>query len=221
LNHRVLFLLVLLGLSVATASAQSNVPRFNFEVGGGLGIGKGLVGRVVGGSYQGEAGAGLNFSRTFGFNGEYLYYGLPIKESVIKQQFGWGNSAGGSVQAASLNGIVTPLHGHLGVYGIFGVGFYVRNVSTTRNLLLKGAACQPAWKWWDLTCTLGPNPALTSDQTISSNTKDAGGFNFGGGVTFGLHHLHHARLFVEGRYHRAYHSDVQTTFIPATVGLRW
>ena len=221
MNHRVLFLLVLLGLSVATASAQSNAPRFNFEVGGGFGIGKGIVGQVVGASYQGEAGAGLNFSRMFGFNAEYLYYGLPIKDSVRLQQFS-GHSASGSVQAASLNGIVTPLHGHLGVYGIFGVGFYVRSVSTTSNLLLKGSPCQPAWRWWDLTCTLGPGvPVLTSDQTISSNTKDAGGFNYGGGVTFRLNHIHHARLFVEGRYHRAYHSDVQTTFIPATVGLRW
>lgn len=220
MNHRVLFRLVLLGLSVATASAQPNVPRFNFEVGGGLGIGKGLVGQVVGASYQGEAGAGLNFSRTFGFNAEYLYYGLPMKDSVIQQQFS-GHSAGGSVQAASLNGIVTPLHGRLGVYAIFGVGFYARSVSTRRNLLLAGSPCQPAWRWWDLTCTLGPNPALSSDQTISSNTKDAGGFNYGGGVTFRLNHFHHARLFVEGRYHRAYHSDVQTTFIPATVGLRW
>jgi hypothetical protein len=230
LNHRVLSLLVFLGLIIATVSAQetpapeapvsSNFRRLNFNVGGGLGIGKADVGRFVGASYNGVAGAGMNFSRLFGFNAEYMYYGLPFKDSVRQQQFG-GHEASGSVQSASLNGIVTPLHGHLGVYGIFGVGFYVRNVSTTRNLLFAGAPCQPAWRWWDLSCTTGINPVLTHDQTISSNTKDAGGFNLGGGFTYRLNYLHHTRLYVEARYHRAYHSDGQTTFMPITVGLRW
>lgn len=231
MNHRVLSLLVVLGLTIATAPAQetpapeapvvSNFRRLNFNVGGGLGIGKADVGRFVGASYNGVAGAGLNFSRMFGFNAEYMYYGLPFKDSVRQQQFA-GHPTSGTIQAASLNGIVTPLHGHLGAYGIFGVGFYVRNVSTTKTLLPTGALCQPAWRWWDLSCTTGiGQPVLTHDQTISSNTKDAGGFNVGGGFTYSLKYLHHSKLYVEARYHRTYHSDGQTTFIPVTVGLRW
>ncbi len=234
MNHRVLSLLVFLAFTLLTVSAQETPApappeapvapgfrRLNFNVGGGLGIGKGDVGRFVGASYNGVAGAGMNFSRMFGFNAEYMYYGLPFKDSVRQQQFG-GQPTSGSVQSASLNGIVTPLHGHLGVYGIFGVGFYVRNVSTTKTLLFAGAPCQPAWRWWDLTCTTGAGqPVLASDQTISSNTKDAGGFNVGGGFTYRLKYMHHAKIYVEGRYHRAYTSDGQTTFIPVTVGLRW
>lgn len=230
MNHRVLALLVFLGFTLLAASAQettepappvsSNFRRLNFNVGGGLGIGKADVGRFVGASYNGVAGAGMNFNRVFGFNAEYMYYGLPFKDSVRQQQFA-GQPASGSIQSASLNGIVTPLHGHFGAYGIFGVGFYVRNVSTTKTLLLTGANCQPAWRWWDLSCTAGAHPLLTHDQTISSNTKDAGGFNIGGGFTYRLNYLHHARIYVEGRYHRAYTSDGETTFIPVTVGLRW
>jgi outer membrane protein with beta-barrel domain len=231
LNHRVLSLLVFLGFTLLTATAQetpvpeapvtSNFRRFNFNLGGGLGIGKADVGRFVGASYNGVAGAGMNFSRLFGFNAEYMYYGLPFKDSVRQQQFA-GHEAGGSIQSASLNAIVTPLHGHLGVYGIFGVGFYVRNVSTTKTLLPEGALWQPAWRWWDLThTTSGGQPVLPFAQTISSNTKDAGGFNVGGGFTYRVKYLHHTRVYVEARYHRAYHSDGQTTFIPVTVGLRW
>jgi hypothetical protein len=224
LSHRLLSLLVSLGLALSTASAQDtqpSFPRFNFNVGGGLGIGKADVGRFVGTSYNGVAGAGMNFSRMFGINAEYMYYGLPFKDSVRQGQFG-GHPVSGSVQAASLNGIVTPLHGRLGVYGIFGVGFYVRNVSTTKTVLPAGTLWQPAWRWWDLTHTTGiGQEVLPYDQTISSNTKDAGGFNAGGGFTFRLKHLHHAKLYVEARYHRAYHSDGQTTFIPVTIGLRW
>ncbi len=227
MSHRVLSLLVVLGLTLATAFAQETAPpssnfrRFNFDVGGGLGIGKADVGRLVGSSYNGVAGGGINFSRMFGVNAEYMYYGLPFKDSVRLQQFG-GHPTTGNVQAALLNGIVNaPLSGHWGAYGIFGVGFYARNVSTTGNTLPAGSLWQPAWRWWDLVHTINPPYELPYTQTISSNTKDAGGFNVGGGFTYRLNHFHRAKLYVEARYHRAYHSDGQTTFIPVTIGLRW
>ena len=63
--------------------------------------------------------------------------------------------------------------------------------------------------------------AYTAWQTMSSNSKDAGGFNFGGGVTYRLNHLHNSKLYIEGRYHRAYQSDGKTIVFPITVGLRW
>lgn len=232
MNHRVLSLLIVLGLTIAAASAQdtaapetplpSNFRRLNFNVGGGLGIGKGDVGRFVGASYNGVAGVGMNFSRMFGFNAEYMYYGLPFKDSVRQQQFG-GHAASGSVQSASLNGIVNaPLSGHWGAYGIFGVGFYVRNVSTNLGTLPTATLCQSAWRWWDDVCTTGSGqPRFPYPETLSSNTKDAGGFNIGGGFTYRLNHLHRAKLYVEARYHRAYHSDGQTTFMPVTIGIRW
>ena len=58
-------------------------------------------------------------------------------------------------------------------------------------------------------------------QTLSSRTLDAVGFNFGGGITRRLPFAHHAKLYAEGRYHRAYHSDVKTIVFPVTIGLRW
>jgi hypothetical protein len=58
-------------------------------------------------------------------------------------------------------------------------------------------------------------------QTISSFSKDAGGFNYGGGITYRLNHLHHSKLYIEYRYHRAYQSDGQTIVSPITVELRW
>ncbi len=169
MSHRVLCFVAVLVFSIATASAQSNFKRFNFDVGGGLGIGRGDVGKFVGGSYFGIAGGGLNLNRMFGFNAEYMYYDLPLKPSVIQQ-------------------------------------------------LTSGTVCQPAWIWWDVACV---NGFVSPAQTLSSAGKDAGGFNFGGGVTYRLNHLHRAKVYVEARYHRAYHSDVQTTFIPVAVGLRW
>jgi len=218
LSHRVLGCVLFLGFSIATASAQSSFKRYNFDAGGGLGIGKGDVGAFVGGSYFGEVGGGLNFSRRFGFNAEYMYYDLPLKPSVSQEQGIPG--ASGHLHTVTLNGIVNaPLHGRYGAYGIFGIGFYQRSVSARSETLPSGTPCESAFIWWGIQCMNGA--VFPVDQTLSSFSKYAGGFNYGGGVTYRLNRWHGAKLYVEGRYHRAYQSDVQTTFIPIAVGLRW
>ena len=218
MRNRILFLLVFCGL-IASASAQSNFNRFNFTAGGGPGIGRGDVASFVGNSSQVVVGGGVNFSRMFGVDAEYMYYDLGFRPSV-KQGQGLANQSG-HMQSVSLDGIVNvPRHlGKLGAYGIFGIGFYDRSVSVPRRLLQADTPCQPAWTWWDLDC--GLNNVITTPQWMSSNTKVAGGFNYGGGVTYRLKSLHDAKFYVEWRYHRAYQSDVKTIVMPVTVGLRW
>ncbi len=218
MRNRIVFLLAL-GNLIASASAQSNFNRFNFTAGGGLGIGRGEVASFVGNSYHGVVGGGVNFSRMFGVDAEYMYYNLGIRPSVINRQS--LNDASGHLQSVSLNGIVNaPLRSKFGAYGIFGIGFYRRSVSANRELLPFGTTCQPAWaRWWGIDCVNGSITA-PQGQTLSSFSKDAGGLNFGGGITYRLKYAH-PKLFIEGRYHRAYHSDGQTTMLPITVGLRW
>jgi len=206
---------------MASASAQSNFNRFNFTAGGGEGIGRDDVASYVGNSFQGVAGAGINFNRMFGMDAEYMYYNLNFRPSVELSQALSNQS--GNMQSISLDGIVTvPRHlGKLGAYGIFGLGFYRRTVSVPRNFLQAGANYQPAWRWWDLTWANNIPGGELNAQYMSSNTKDAGGFNYGGGVTYRLNHLHNSKLYVEWRYHRAYQSDGKTIVMPVTVGLRW
>jgi len=204
---------------IASVSAQSNFNRFNFTAGGGLGIGRNEVASYVGNSFQATLGGGMNFSRMFGADAEYMYYDLSFRPGVKRAQ-GLANQSG-RMQSISLDGIVNPPF-HFGkwhAYGIFGIGFYDRNVSVPRRVLQADTPCQPAWQWWDLDC--GLNNSITTPQTMSSNTKVAGGFNYGGGVTYRLNALHNAKFYAEWRYHRAYHSDVQTIIMPITLGLRW
>jgi Outer membrane protein beta-barrel domain len=213
------------GLVVASAWAQSDeqpkFPRYNFNVGGGLGIGQGVVANFVGNSFQATGGAGMNFNRIFGFSGEYMYYNLNLRPYVRNSQ----NlpNATGSMSSASLNGLVrSPYHlGRFGTYGIFGVGFF-RRTETTHQFLQVGTICQPAYVWWDVYCTGNPlsvqNPA---GVTLSSFSKIAGGYNYGGGITYNLNRWHRAKVYAEWRHQKAYHSDVQTVVWPVTVGLRW
>lgn len=219
MTNRILLLLVLCGL-FASASAQSNFSRYNFTAGGGLGIGRGEVASFVGNSGQVVAGGGVNFSRLFGVDAEYMYYNLPIRPSVAN---GPANLHGtsGHLQSISLDGIVNvPYHaGKLGAYGIFGIGFYRRSVSANTQLLDINNVCQDIYaRWYGINCL---NGFPRTRQTLSSYSKDAGGFNFGGGATYRLNYLDHAKVFIEFRYHRAYHSDGQTIVMPITVGLRW
>ena len=219
MRNWILFLLAFCGL-IASASAQSNFNRFNFTAGGGPGIGRGDVARFVGNSLNGVAGGGINFNRMFGVDAEYMYYNLDFRPSVMNGPASLPNQSG-RMQSISLDGIVTvPRHfGKLGAYGIFGIGFYRRSVSVPSRTLGPGTIDQSAWRWWDL--KHNADGSLVLPQTMSSNTKDAGGFNYGGGVTYRLNHLHNSKLYIELRYHRAYHSDGQTIVFPVTVGLRW
>jgi len=222
LRNLTLWLLAFCGLSIASAVAQSDgqrtFPRFNFNLGAGLGIGRGAVGSFVGNSYFGVAGAGMNFSRMFGFDAEYMYYDLPIRQSVADSQ-NLGDTSG-SLNAISLNGIVRPpFHlGRLGAYGIFGVGFYRRSVTSSTGAIPVLSTCQPSWVWWDIVCV---NGQTQTEQRLGSFSKDAGGYNYGGGITYRLNHFHSAKWFAEFRYHKAYHSDIRTIVWPVRVGLRW
>ena len=161
----------------------------------------------------------MNFTRMFGADAEYMYYDLGFRPSVKLNQYLANQS--GHMQSISLDGIVNvPRHlGKLGAYGIFGIGFYDRTVSVPRNSLTANTRYESAWKWWDIDRDIFGN--IITPQTMSSNSKVAGGFNYGGGITYRLNHLHNSKLYVEWRYHRAYQSDGQTIVMPITVGLRW
>lgn len=219
MRNRILFVVVFCGL-IASASAQSSFNRYNFTAGGGLGIGRGDVSAFVGISPFGVVGGGKNFSRWFGVDAEYMYYDLDLKPSVMNNQ-GLAD-ASGHLHAISLDGIATaPFHlGKWGAYGIFGVGFYRRSVSLAHSTTTQGFfLCDPAWIWWDIKCRLGvPDPPK---QALGSNSKDAGGYNYGGGITRRLDRFHNAKFFIEYRYHKAYQSDVQTIVMPITAGVRW
>ncbi len=230
LSNRILVLLALCGIAAsASAQDQSNFSRYNFTVGGGLGLGRDDVASYVGNSPQVTFGAGMNFTRLFGADAEYMYYDLGFRPSVILDQFLPGQS--GHMQSFSLDGIVNvPRHiGKFAAYGIFGIGFYDRSVKLAHSQFLPfGQPCQPAWRWFDLPCIFNPTvggyviegPGQTGVY-MSSNSRVAGGFNYGGGITYRLNHLDKAKLFIELRYHRAYQADGQTIVMPITVGLRW
>ena len=228
MRNRIGVLLLMMAFFATAAWAQfenkPSFPRFNFDVGGGFGIGRGAVGSYAGNSFFGVGGGGMNFSRMFGVNTEYMYYDLTVRPSVALNQD--LQTTSGALHAVSLNGIVRPpvQLGRYSAYGIFGVGFYDRReTSSTGSVGLENPQlCYPSWIWWDIQCRVTPTGIYTAfPQSLGELTKVAGGYNFGGGITYDLNRWHKAKVFGEFRYHKAYQSDVQTVVIPISVGLRW
>ena len=190
--------------------------RFNFNLGGGLGGGLGDIGKFTDKSYQGGAGGGVNFSRLFGVDAEYMYYNLAFTNNVTHDQGLPG--ASGRVQSFTLNAIFTiPTHAKWGAYAIAGPGIYRRSVSARSQVLVPGTICQPSWALWGVTC---PNGVITENQNLSGRTVSAAGYNFGGGLTYRVP-FHHAKVYVEGRYHHANTDDLRTSVFPVSFGLRW
>jgi opacity protein-like surface antigen len=213
-----LLLFASFGLSTA-AFAQKDFHRFNFTAGGGWGFNHGTIADFTDGSYNAVVGGGMNFGRHLGFDAEYMYYNLAFQDKLKTQQ--GLPDAHGRVQSVTLNGLLSfPLQGRLGVYAIAGGGWYQRHVSARSETLLVGTVCQPAWVLWSITCSTTTPPIILAQQTLSSRTVNAGGFNAGGGFTYQLKHPA-LKVFVEGRYHHANHSDVHTTMFPLTVGVKW
>jgi opacity protein-like surface antigen len=217
LSQRILFLLVFCGLGITASSAQ-NFNRFNFNVGGGYGVARGDVGKFTDPSYHGVAGGGVNFGRRLGLKAEYMYFNLSFKDSVKNGQSLF--DATGHLQSATLNVFFNvPFQGKLGVYAIGGGGWYQRHVDARSQTLVLGTVCLPAWRLWGIVCTSGSPSVVDPTQTLSSNTVSAGGYNYGGGITYRIRK--HVRVYVEGRYHHANTGDGRTSVFPVTVGLRW
>ncbi len=223
MRKRILFLLALGGLGIAAASAQTldarGFRRFNFNVGGGFGGALGDVGKFTGASYNGVAGAGINFSSSFGVKAEYMYDNLKFDDGVKSGQS--LPDATGHLQSATLNLVYSHAFegSKWGSYAIGGAGWYQRNVDARSQFLPAGTLCQPAWKLWNIACTTGLPSLVSPAQTLSSNSVSAGGYNFGGGFTYRL--TRKTKVYFEGRYHHAYTSDFHTNVFPVTAGFRW
>jgi opacity protein-like surface antigen len=219
LSKRIFLLLSFCALAITAASAQKKLPLFTFNAGGGPGINRGAINSYTNSSYHGVVGGGVNFSRLFSLNAEYMYYNLPFQSALTHAPQGVPGATA-NVQAATLNLIVNaPLHSRWGVYGIAGFGGYRRAVSADKTLLLNGTACQNVYVFWNVLCTTSSPIEVKGDQTISSRITSVGGYNYGGGVSYRVGHR--LKIYGEARYHRTNNRDIRTQVFPITFGIRW
>jgi hypothetical protein len=188
---------------------------FNFNIGGGPGFPLGRTSDFARTSYNFVVGAGPNLVPHVKLDAEFMFQGLPIHDNII-HHLGFSDVKGRFYSLTSNLIVGTSIGGHKNAYLIGGGGWYRRTVEAKNTVLSVGEVCEPWW-WWDAQCVHG---ITTSELTVGSRTSSAGGFNFGGGLTFQLGESS-ASFYAEVRYHRAFTSNVETSVLPLTFGLRW
>ena len=211
---RILLVAVWTAVLLACASGQDHPYIFN--IGGGPGFPVSDISDFsnVGGNFV--AGAGANLLPRFGFDGEFMWHGLPPKDSIVALT----GAPNGSARMYSLTGnllVHSSGENKLGFYEIGGVGWYHRSWELTAPTVTIGTACLPSYVWWGVVCTSG---LVSSNTALRSGSTDGFGYNAGAGITFRVGDTY-AKFYAELRYHHAFHKGIDTQVLPLTFGIRY
>jgi hypothetical protein len=196
--------------------AQEEAPKYNFNIGGGVGFPQGDTGTFTNTGGNFVVGGGANLGPVLGFNGEFMWHDLPPKSSVVAAT----GAPDGSARLYSFTGnmlVHSQEAHHAGFYGIGGIGWYRRSWELTRPTVSIGTVCLPSYVWWGAVCS---NGLVSSSAVLNSGSSDGFGWNIGGGLTYRVGESH-AKIYAEARYHYAYHHGINTQVLPLTFGLRW
>jgi opacity protein-like surface antigen len=199
-------------LAAGVMSAQ-DLSRWNANVGAGPSFGMGDVSDRVNTGFNFTAGGGFNFSRQFGIEADYLFNDFGLSDKALNA----ANAPGGyaHVWGFSANPVfrIAPEGKKLGAYFLGGYGVFTRTVNLTRPGAVPAVICDP----WTFFCYSG---AVYADVIYRSNSTTKGGWDVGGGVTYRLGEGR-TNFFAEVRYYDVLTTNVRSTFLPITFGLRW
>jgi len=206
--------IILFALFLGSITQAQDFPRWNFNIGGGVGFPLSTTSDFVGNGGNFVVGGGPNFTRYLGVNSEFMWQDLPIKGSVINA---FSPDANAREYSVTLNGILqNPGTSRIGAYIIGGGGWYHRSGKATAQVLVPGTVCPAFWNWWG-TCVNGLWPA---DVVIASGSSNSFGGNIGAGVSVRIAESP-VKFYTEVRYHHASHNTIDTDLLPLTFGFRW
>jgi opacity protein-like surface antigen len=209
---RILFLGAVLASALAlSASAQGLLEHGTFFVGGGPSFPENRLGTYTKDGYNISVGGGVKANRIVEFLGEFDFIHLGVEKSVLRALSVPQGTTRVYALTANVKLNVIPA-GPLHVYVIGGGGWYRRTVEFTQPTTALVTVFDPWWGYF-------ANAVVPANQVFGSVTRDSGGFNAGGGISFAVGHG--TRIYAESRWHRAYHSPTNTTIVPVTFGLRF
>jgi hypothetical protein len=218
---KIMLSLVMMGLLLvvpAMAQDHSKFDKFTFSAGAGVTAPLNPTAHYTGVSGNFVVGAGYKLSPKSSINGEFMWSGLPGDVFTVQPTLMPELKSNVYFLGANYRYQIDRIRGSaFGVYAIGGGGWYDRYMSLVKNASASavGTPCLPIYTWWDYTCSGG---VVVSD-TIARKGNHAGGINAGFGITFSLGHSF--KFFTEARYHYAFNSNVATTIMPVTLGIRF
>jgi opacity protein-like surface antigen len=209
--QRILLSVALCLLYTMPLPAQDFLNHLTVDVGAGFSFPVGSVARHTKMGFNFVASGGPRFDR-FTLTLDYGLHYFSIKNSFQNPETNVDLSFGSEMRLWSLT--VNPGYEFIkqdkfSSYATGGYGLY------NRKLLLAGPGLTPAAVcdvFWGVCVDNLAIPTITGDESVYK-----GGYNVGGGVTFGVR----TKFFIEARYHHMFTTNSATEIIPLTFGIRW
>lgn len=177
------------------------------SVGAGFTTSTGTVASDIdhGGNFQ--LNGGYFFSRYFGVTGNFMFSDVGITRSALDAL----SEPDGSARIYALTADPTvrlPLRRGFVAYALAGGGYVGRDLHFHKPILV------------GISGKNMPFMLMAVNTGVGSITNNSGGFDVGGGLNMPSP-WSSAKLFVEARYFKGFTSNVNTTVVPITFGIRW
>jgi len=211
--QQILLSVVICLLFTLPLPAQQNfLDHVTAEVGAGFSFPLGTFKNHAKNGFNFVASGGPRFNRHFTVALDFSLHYMDVK-NFLETSENVDISQGSMIRIWTLT--VNPGYEFIkqerfSTYATGGYGLYNRKLLLAALGIVPAAVCDTFWK----VCvgTPGSSEMLSGDFSIYK-----GGYNVGGGVTFGAR----TKFFVETRYHHMFTADTPTTLIPLTFGVRW
>jgi len=209
--QRILFALFTSLFVLAPLQAQDFLKHVTVGAGAGFSFPVGTTRDHTKTGFNFIASGGPRFNDHLTLTLDFSLHYLEIKNSFISPVSGAELSLGSMMRMWTLT--LNPSYEFIkkerfSSYATAGYGLY------NRKLLLAASGAVPALvcdQFWQACISSAP------DMVSGNFNPYKGGFNAGGGVTFGATN----KFFVEVRYHHMFTSRAATEVIPLTFGIRW
>ena len=205
-------------LFAAPVCAQDFLNRFDHftaEVGAGFSFPAGVHADHLKTGFNFVASGGPRFNSHFTLTGDFSLHYLNVKraEQIIDNnapQVSLGSMM--RMWSLTLNPGYTPIkQERFSLYLTAGYGLYNRRLLLAAPGPIQIDVCD---EFWDVCMKSGP---FTKDSVTGNLSIYKGGYNAGGGVTFGSR----TKFFIETRYHHMFTPKAATQVVPITFGIRW
>jgi len=194
--------------------AQDFLNHVTAEVGAGFSFPLGAPADHLKTGFNFVASGGRRFNQHFTLTLDFSLHYLDLKNSLQIPDTNIEPSLGSMLRMWSLTlnpGYEFIKQERFSSYATAGYGLY------NRRLLLAAPGPVPIVvcdAFWDLCVSSNPPSGVTVTGDLGVYT---GGYNAGGGVTFGAH----TKFFMEARYHHMFTTRNATQIVPITFGIRW
>jgi opacity protein-like surface antigen len=210
--QQILLLVLICLLFTLPLPAQNFLDHVTAEAGAGFTFPVDTMRNHTKNGFNFLASGGPRFNRHFTMTLDFSLHYMDVK-NFLKNSNNVDISQGSMVRIWSLT--VNPGYEFIkqerfSTYATGGYGLYNRKLLLAAPGIVPAAVCDSFWK----ICvgTPGSSEMLSGDFSLYK-----GGYNVGGGVTFGAR----TKFFAETRYHHMFTEDAPTILIPLTFGVRW